>query len=109
MDNYFTFPKVMPMLREREIVVFGTSRFKKCWPPNNLLERDPTACNFNDFFHLTDYKGTLLARWIDNGIVYCVSIIHRLGEIIKMNINCPIKTKINSKHIDTVFADNSER
>ena len=26
MDNYFTLPKVMSMLRERDIGVFGTSR-----------------------------------------------------------------------------------
>ena len=29
MENYFTLPKIMPVLRAKGIGVFGTSRFKK--------------------------------------------------------------------------------
>ena len=32
-----------------------------------------------------------------------------LEEIIKRNRKLPRKTKLNSKHIDTIFADKSER
>ncbi len=83
MDNYFTLPKIMPLLREKGIGVFGTSRFKKNWPPNNLREIEIGQANFNDFYHLTDQHGTLLARWMDNGLVYCVSTIHKPGQMVK--------------------------
>ena len=74
-----------------------------------MRDVEPATFNFNDFYHLTDESGTLLSRWMDNGLVYCVSTIHRPGKIIKRNRKRPRKTKLNSKHIDTIFADKSER
>ena len=40
MDNYFTLPKLIKKLRDLQIGVVGTSRFKKNWPPGILRNYD---------------------------------------------------------------------
>jgi hypothetical protein len=84
MDNYFTLPKVIQGLRDNGIGVVGTARFRKGWPPCALQQIQQKDCDFNEFRYLVDENGTLLARWMDNGLVFCVSTLHHVGTTIKI-------------------------
>ena len=57
---------------------------------------------------MTDAHGTLTSRWMDNGLVFCVSTIHKPGEIIKRTRKRPRKTKLNSRHVDKIFGKNGK-
>ena len=70
MDNYFTLPKVMAMLREFMVGVVGTARFRPGWPGQNVKEIDDTQINFNELFWSVDSFGTLLLKWMDNGLFF---------------------------------------
>ena len=109
MDNYFTLPSVMPLLRSFGIGTFGTSRFKPNWPTARLKEIDKKDANFNTFYHHIDKHGTLVARWMDNGLVFVVSTIHRPGYVIKKVRKRPRKTILNKKHVDLVWGSNGKK
>ena len=81
MDNYFTLPKVIKKLRDLGISVVGTARLNQGWPPKQLKYIKITEVNFNDFHWMVDQYGTLIARWMDNDLVFCISTIHRVGSI----------------------------
>ena len=102
MDNYFTMPKVISALRKKGIGVVGTSRFQVNWPPNVLKNIQQPDANFNDFYYCVDEYGTLIARWMDNGLVFVVSTLHHVGNIIKRARKRPRKTIKNKKHVDIV-------
>jgi len=53
MDNYFILPKV--------------------------IEVD---AKFNDLYYCVDKYETLVTRWMDNGLVYCVTTLHRIHETV---------------------------
>ena len=76
MDNYFTLPKVMKKLREKDIGVVGTACFRKNWPPKELKNINADEVDFNDFYWTIDENNTLVGRWIDNGLVLVVSTFH---------------------------------
>ena len=76
---------------------------KKNWPTNNLCDIEIGQSNFNDFYYLTDQHGTLLACWMDNGLIYCVSTIHKPEKMVKRSRKRPKKIKLNAKHVDTIF------
>ena len=103
MDNYFTRPKVIAALSELDIGVVGTSRFTKSWPPTSL--KQIKDAHFNEFFFTTDEHGTLVARWMDNGMVFCVSTVHRVGQTIKRCRRKPRVTPKNKAHVDKVWGD----
>ena len=67
MDNYFTLPKVMAMLREFMIGVVGTARFRPGWPGQNVKEIDDRQINSNENVWSVDSFGTLLIRWMEMG------------------------------------------
>ena len=69
-ENYFTLPKVMSMSREFMIVVLGIERFRPGWPGQNVKEIDDTQINFNELFWSVDSFGTLLLKWMDNGLFF---------------------------------------
>ena len=106
MDNYFTLPKVMLALRKANIGCVGTARFRgKDWPPKVLKEVKKEDANFNDFFWMIDDSGTLLARWMDNGMVFCVSTMHKAGKDIKRMKKRPRVTKNNRKHVSDIWGE----
>ena len=70
MDNYFTLPGIIKKLRDKGISVVGTARFKNNWPPKELKVIDKKDAQFNDFFYTYDENGTLIARWMGNGLVF---------------------------------------
>ena len=67
MDNYFTLPKVIAVLQEKNTGVVGTSRFRKNWPSKDLQKIQTDKVDFNNFYYCVDEHGTLTERWMDNG------------------------------------------
>ena len=105
MDNYFTLPNVMKRLRALDIGVVGTSRFKRNWPPKELKDIKMEDTTFNSFYYCYDEHGTLLARWMDNSLVFCVSTVHRIGNVIKRIRRKPRKTTGNKRHVSKVWGE----
>ena len=106
-DNYFTVPKLMSKLRERGIGVVGTARPRTGWPPEEIkMSSDAT---FNDLKWTVDKHGTLVLRWIDNGVVLLVSTVHNVEEDVLRPRKKPRRTKTNSKFIDVVWKDGPVR
>ena len=66
-------------------------------------------CNFNDFYHCIDEHGTLLGRWMDNGLVFCVSTLHHVGKTIMRTRKRPRKTVKNMQHVDKVWGDGAKK
>eukprot|EP00957_Ditylum_brightwellii_P063399 4812187-Ditylum_brightwellii.AAC.1 len=83
MDNYFTLSKVIGKLRGIGVGIVGTSRARRGGPPKELSNITQQDANFNDFFWTIDKYGTLVARWMDNGLVLCVSTLHKVEEIVE--------------------------
>jgi len=76
-------PRAINALRERGIWVVGTARFRVGWPPEKLRAVNQIEVDFNDFYFCYDKFGTLVAGWMDNGLAFCVSTIHKVGETVK--------------------------
>mmetsp|Transcript_1985 Transcript_1985/g.2830 ORF Transcript_1985/g.2830 Transcript_1985/m.2830 type:complete len:213 (+) Transcript_1985:449-1087(+) len=63
MDNYFTLPCVIKTLRNKEIGIVGTARYRgRSCPPQMLKDVSQDDANFNDFYWTVDEFGTLVAR-----------------------------------------------
>ena len=105
MDNYFTLPQVISSLRAKGIGVVGTSRFRRNWPPQKMKEIDGEMAKFNDFYWMIDDDGTLLARWKDNGMVFCVSTVHRIGNKVKRLRKKPRVTNKNKHHVSVIWGE----
>ena len=95
MDNYFTLPKIIKKFIDVGIGVIGTARFRKGWPPERLEEITKEESNFNDLYWTTDEFGSLVARWMDNGLVFMVSTVHRIGKEVKRIRKRPRVTSLN--------------
>mmetsp|Transcript_17478 Transcript_17478/g.39451 ORF Transcript_17478/g.39451 Transcript_17478/m.39451 type:complete len:315 (-) Transcript_17478:15-959(-) len=84
MDNYFTLPKVIHKLRQMEIGVVGTARFRAGnWPPKELKDAGSNAKS-NDFYSTVDEFGTLLIcsrTWVPI-FVQILSIIRNNSHLI---------------------------
>ena len=50
-------------------------------------------------------NGTLIARWKDNGMVFCVSTFHSIGNEMKRNRKRPRITNKNKNHVKKVWGD----
>ena len=109
MDNYFTLPNVMKKLREFDIGVVGTSHFKRNWPPKEMRNINVDEVNFNEFHYCYDEHGTLLGRWMDNSLVFCVSTVHRIGNVIKRMRKRPRYTTTNKRHVREVWGDDGKK
>ena len=109
MDNYFTLPGAISKLRELGIGIVGTARFRRNWPPTKLKEIKQENSNFNDFYYQYDEFGTLCARWMDNGLVFCVSTIHKVGGTVKTCRKRPHIMCKNSNHVKKVWGDDSKK
>lgn len=106
MDNYFTLPKVISKLHQLGIGVVGTSRFKQNWPPVELKNINGDDAQFNEFHWMVHENETLIARWKDNGMFFCVSTVHSVGNQVKRNRKHPRSTNKNKKHVKKVWGDN---
>ena len=54
-------------------------------------------------FYTVDMYGNLVARWMDNGMDFCVSTIHRPGQMIKRCRRRPRKIQKNQAYIEKVW------
>ena len=108
MDNYFTLPKVIKALRDKGIGIVGTAKYQRAWPPIELKQVSDKDCSFNDFNYTTDDYGTLCARWMDNGMAFCVSTIHCAGQMTKRFRRKPRKTMKNQEYVDNLWGSNGK-
>ena len=81
MENYFTFPKVLAMLKEFMIGVVGTVRFCPGLSGQNIKEIDDTQINFNELFCSVDSFETLVIKLLDYVLVFLVTIFHNMMDI----------------------------
>ena len=105
MDNYFTLPKVMHMLRSYGIGCVGTARFRPGWPGQNIKEIDEKQLDFNELHWSVDALGTLLIRWMDNGLVFLVSTVHKVSQIVKRGRKRPRASVRNKSHVSRVWGN----
>ena len=105
MNNYFTLPKVVAMLRSYGIGCVGTARFRPGWPSKNIKEIDEKRVDFNELLWSVDKYGTLLVRWMDNGLVFIVSTVHSVEQIRKRARKRPRATVRNKRHVDRVWGN----
>ena len=81
----------------------GTAKYSKVWPPlclKKLMIKNRTSMIF---FRTVDQYMTLVARWMDNGIVFCVSTVHKAGQIIERCRRRPRKTLKNKARVDRIW------
>jgi len=109
MDNYFTLPGVIKLLRDLCIGIVGTARFRFGWPPKEIRDIDQSSCNFNDFHWTVDKDGTLLGRWMDNALVFMVSTVHKIGENIKRPRRRPRINNNNRNHVNNIWGDKGKQ
>ena len=105
MDNYFTLPQVISGLRDKGIGVVGTSRFRRNWPPQKLKDIDGELAKFNEFYWMIDKDNTLVARWKDNGMVFCISTVHQIGNKVKRLRKKPRVTNKNKDHVSEIWGE----
>ena len=89
MDNYFTLPKIMKKLRDINIGIVGTARVRVGWPPKELSSLEPKKCEFNEFYHTVDKYGSLISKWMFNGLVAMVSTVHKINNSIERDRRRP--------------------
>eukprot|EP00957_Ditylum_brightwellii_P138477 10555142-Ditylum_brightwellii.AAC.1 len=105
MDNYFTLPRVIYALREIRIDVVGTSHFRKRWPPKNLHAVTQQQAKFNDVHWCIDEYGMLLGRQLDNDIVFCIIMVHKVGVMVERARRRPRITLLNKIHVKYVWGN----
>eukprot|EP00957_Ditylum_brightwellii_P206256 15347574-Ditylum_brightwellii.AAC.1 len=105
MDNYFTLPRVIHAFREMGIGVVGTSHFRKRWPPKNLCAVTQQQAKFNDFYWCIDGYGMLLGRWLDNILVFCIRMVHKVDGMVERARRRPRITILNKNHVKDVWGD----
>ena len=89
MDNYFTLPKLIKRLRDLRIGVVGTARFGRGWPPVQLKNVEDRRAQFNSFHWMCDTYGTMVARWMDNGMVLQSILLGKLLNASEENLERP--------------------
>ena len=89
MDNYFTLPKLIKCLRDLRIGVVGTARFGRGWPPVQLKNVEDRRAQFNSFHWMCDTYGTMVARWMDNGMVLQSILLGKLLNALEENLERP--------------------
>ena len=107
LDNYFTLPKVILALREQGVGIVGTARARRNWPPKKIGKISQDNASFNDFFYEVDKHGTLVAKWMDNGLVLCVSTLHRAGHNVNRARKRPRVTVKNKNHVSKIWGTES--
>ena len=103
MDNYFTLPKVCAMMRECGIGTVGTARFRGTWPPASIRQVNVKDATFNELFWSIDEFGTLVVRWMDNGMVFLISTVHTVMDVAYCLRRRPRVTQLNKGHVNNVW------
>ena len=107
LDNYFTLPKAIFALREQNIGVIGTARGRRNWPPSEIACIEQKSATFNDFYYCVDQYGTLVAKWMDNGLVLLVSTLHIPGKNVVRARKRPRVTIKNKNHVSRIWGNES--
>eukprot|EP00957_Ditylum_brightwellii_P141261 10762621-Ditylum_brightwellii.AAC.1 len=77
----------------------------KGWPPPTLRKVQQKDSDFNKFRYLVDDYGTLVVRWMDNGLVLVVSTMHPVGKCVLVNRRRPRITVKNKAHVKQVWGN----
>ena len=64
---------------------------------------NPKDVEFNNFYYTYDEFGTLVGRWVDNTLVFVVSTLHRIDDIVKNVRRKPRITQKNKAHVEKVW------
>eukprot|EP00957_Ditylum_brightwellii_P184742 14070711-Ditylum_brightwellii.AAC.1 len=98
MDNHFDLPMVFGSLCHKGIGVVETARYRgqNC-PPKEFKNVSKEDASWNDFYWTVDEYKSLVGRWMDNGMVFIVSAIHKVGETIKRLRKYPQKIQQQSE------------
>eukprot|EP00957_Ditylum_brightwellii_P025085 1898463-Ditylum_brightwellii.AAC.1 len=106
MGNYFTLPQAIASLHGKGISIVGTACYRgKTWPPKKLKDVDKDKAAFNDFYWAANDHSNLVARWMDNRVVFVVSTVHKVGETVLQNRKHPCKTVNNKQHVGKIWGE----
>ena len=103
MDNYFTTPRTMQALRERDVGAMGTARRRKGWPPKELCAVNSTK--FNECHYTVDEVGSHVYRWVDNNVVTFVTTVHEKEISVTAKRKKPRMTATNRECLKEVWGD----
>eukprot|EP00957_Ditylum_brightwellii_P160756 12238550-Ditylum_brightwellii.AAC.1 len=107
MDNYFTLSQVLSSLHDKDIGVVGAARYRgQNWPSKEFKNVNKKDSLLNNFYWIVDEYGSLVGRWMDNGMVFVVTTIHKVGETVTRSRKCPRKIQNNRRHVDQVWGEN---
>eukprot|EP00957_Ditylum_brightwellii_P077247 5870206-Ditylum_brightwellii.AAC.1 len=87
------------------IGVAGTSRFRKGWSSKKLCAITQQQAKFNNFYWCTDEYSTLLGRWLDNGMVFCIFMVHKVGGMSERARKSSRIAVLNKKNIKDVWGN----
>eukprot|EP00957_Ditylum_brightwellii_P179583 13680187-Ditylum_brightwellii.AAC.1 len=79
------------------IGVIGSSCFRKGWPSKDLCTVTQQESKFNNVYWCIDEYGTLLGRRLDNGMEFCISMVHKVGGMVKRARRRPKIIVLNKK------------
>eukprot|EP00957_Ditylum_brightwellii_P179988 13710248-Ditylum_brightwellii.AAC.1 len=69
------------------------------------LCHNPARIKLQQFYWCTNEYGTLLGRWLDNGMVLWVSMVHKVGGMVERARRRPRIMVLNKKHTKDVWDD----
>eukprot|EP00957_Ditylum_brightwellii_P039971 3025971-Ditylum_brightwellii.AAC.1 len=76
---------------------------RKGWPPSALRKIQQMDYDFNKFRYLVDDNGTLVAQWMDSGLVLLVTTMHGVGKYVLFNRRRPHIAVKNKRHVEQVW------
>ena len=82
----------------------GTAQFWSNFPPKELKNINANAQS-NGFYWIFDEKGTLVAQWMDNGLVFCMSTVHCPEKTIKRICKKLRITVQNKGHVEEILGN----
>ncbi len=93
-------------MQEISAGVVSIARFRsKVLLPKILKDANKDKARFNEFYYTIDEFGTLVAQWMDNGMVFCTPTLHRPGNMIKRLRKCSRVTINNKNHVSKIWGD----
>ena len=107
LDNYFTLPKAIFALREQNIGVIGTARRRRNWPPSEIASIEQNSATLNDFYYCVDQYGTLVVKWMDNGLVLLVSTLHKPEKKWHSRKKETLCNNKNKNHVSRIWGNES--
>ena len=100
MYTFFTLLNIITKFWDKGIGLISTACFKDSSPTNELRNVSLKRAAFNDFNWCVNEFGTLVGRWIYNGLILHVSGYHRSNEVMLTTRKKLCVTELNKKDVD---------